>query len=179
MRYNVSQLLKDHIGAMRNYPIRQDITDLDPSLKPLTDLNGNVDLIHTNDGILVRANLHTSAELTCSRCLTQFSMPVRFKIDEEFYPLTDINSGARLPLPEDVDLSATIDSNYLLDLSEVVRQDLMLALPLVPLCRNECKGLCAICGQNWNEGDCECDDGELDPRFAALQQLLDNPDSLN
>lgn len=179
MRYNVAQLLKDHVGAMRNYQVQEDITDLDPALKPLTDLSGHADLIRTNDGILVRANLYTNVELTCSRCLTQFATPVRFKIDEEFYPLTDINTGARLPLAEDADPAATIDSNHILDLSEVVRQDLLLALPLVPLCRNECKGLCPSCGQNWNEGDCECDDQELDPRFAALKQLLDDPDSLN
>jgi uncharacterized protein len=179
MRYNVSQLLKEHIGGMRDYQIREDITDLDPSLKPLTDLNGNVNLIRTHDGILVRADLHTNVELECSRCLTLFSIPVRFKIEEEFFPLTDINTGARLPLPDDADPAATIDSNHILDLSEVVRQDLMLALPLVPLCRNECKGLCANCGQNLNEADCGCDEQALDPRFAALKQLLDDPDSLN
>lgn len=179
MRYNVSQLLKEHVGGTRNYQLNQDISDLDPSLKPLTDLNGSVNLIRTNDGILVRAKLHTSVELSCSRCLTQFSMPIRFSIDEEFLPLTDINTGARLPLADGADPAATIDSNHILDLSEVVRQDLMLALPLVPLCRNECKGLCPNCGQNWNEGTCECDDRDLDPRFAALKQLLDNRDSLN
>lgn len=179
MRYNVAQLLKEHIGGMRHYQLRQEIAELAPSLKPLTDLTGNVDMIRTHDGILVRADLRTSVELACSRCLTQFSLPVRFKLDEEFLPLTDINTGARLPLPDDADEAAIIDSNHILDLSEIVRQDLMLALPLVPLCRSECKGLCSRCGQNWNNGACECNDSELDPRLAALKQLLDDSDSLN
>lgn len=179
MRYNVSQLLKDHIGATRQYQLHEDIADLDPALKPLTALNGNVELIRTNDGILVRADLHTSLELACSRCLTSFSLPVRFKIAEEFYPTIDIITGARLPQPEDADTATQIDAHHLLDLTEIVRQDLTLALPLVPLCRNNCKGLCPNCGKNWNEGDCDCEDQELDPRFAVLKQLLDEPPNQN
>ncbi len=179
MRYNVSQLLKEHVGATRHYQLQEDISELDPSLKPLTDLVGNVDLIRTNEGILVRADLRTNVELTCSRCLVQFSMPVRFRIDEEFHPTIDILTGARLPQPDDADEATQIDAHHLLDLSEIVRQDLTLALPLVPLCRNDCKGLCPNCGKNWNEGDCECADVEMDPRFAILKQLLDEPENLN
>ena len=179
MRYNVSQLLKDHIGATRHYPLQQDISDLDPSLKPLTLLSGNVELIRTNDGILVRADLRTNVELTCSRCLTQFSTPVRFRIEEEFYPTIDISTGARLPQPDDADPATLIDVHHLLDLSEIVRQDLTLALPLVPLCRNDCKGLCPNCGTNWNDGDCDCAVQELDPRFAVLKQLLDDSNIQN
>lgn len=179
MRYNVSQLLKEHVGATRHYQLQEDISELDPSLKPLTDLVGNVDLIRTNEGILVRADLRTNVELTCSRCLVQFSMPVRFRIDEEFHPTIDILTGARLPQPDDADEATQIDAHHLLDLSEIVRQDLTLALPLVPLCRNDCKGLCPNCGKKWNEGDCECADVEMDPRFAILKQLLDEPENLN
>lgn len=179
MRYNVSQLLKDHVGATRHYQLHQDISDLDESLNPLTALNGNVDLIRTNEGILVRADLYTNVELECSRCLTRFATPVRFKIEEEFYPTIDIVTGARLPKTEDTDEAALIDSHHLLDLSEVVRQDLTLALPLVPLCRNDCAGLCPNCGKNWNEGDCDCKQENLDPRFSVLRQLLDEPDALN
>lgn len=179
MRYNVSQLLRDHVGATRHYQLLEDISDLDPSLKPLTALSGKVDMIRTNDGILVRADLTTTVELTCSRCLVQFSMPVRFRIDEEFQPTLDIMTGARLPIAEDADEATLIDHNHLLDLAELIRQDLTLALPLVPLCRAECKGLCPNCGKNWNEGECDCREQEMDPRFAALKQLLDDTDIQN
>ncbi|HZQ07047.1 MAG TPA: DUF177 domain-containing protein [Anaerolineae bacterium] len=173
MRYNVSQLLKSNTGTARHYELHEDIRDLDPTIKPLTDLNGTVELIRTNDGILVRANLYTSVELTCSRCLTEFAMPVRFRIEEEFHPTIDILTGARLPQPEDVDPATQIDIHHILDLSEIVRQALTLTLPMVPICRTACKGLCPNCGQNWNEGDCDCTDEELDPRFAVLRKLLD------
>lgn len=179
MLYNVSQLLKEHVGATRSYRLQEDISDLDPSLKPLTDLVGTLDLIRTNDGILVRADLQTSVELSCSRCLTPFALPVRFRIDEEFLPTIDISTGARLPQPDDADDAVLIDRNHILDLSEIVRQDLTLALPLIPLCRENCRGLCPNCGTNWNESDCDCRTDEIDPRFATLKQLLDQPNIEN
>lgn len=176
MRYNVSQLLKGHVGETRHYQLQADISDLDPSITPLSDLVGTMDLLRTNEGILARANLHTNVELTCSRCLTEFAYPVRFQIEEEFHPTIDILTGARLPQPEDADQATRIDIHHILDLTEIVRQNLTLALPMVPLCRNNCLGLCPNCGKNWNEGDCDCETEELDPRLAALKELLDKSD---
>lgn len=175
MRYNVAQLLKSHTGATRQYDVHEDIGDLDPALKPLSALNGHVELIRTADGILVRGNFYTNVELDCSRCLDTFSMPVKFRVDEEFFPRIDILTGARLPVPEDAEPANLIDIHHILDLSEVVRQSLVLAVPMVPLCRAACQGLCPNCGKNWNEGPCDCHEEELDPRFAALKQLLDEP----
>lgn len=173
MRYNVSQLLKSHIGETRHYQLQEDISTLDPAIKPLSDLTGAVEMIRTHDGILVRADLRTNVELTCSRCLTEFGFPVRFRIEEEFLPTLDILTGARLPVPEDADPAVLIDMHHILDLSELVRQGLTLALPMVPICRSSCRGLCPHCGANWNETDCDCETDELDPRFAELRKLLD------
>ncbi len=177
MRYNVSQLLKGHVGETRHYPLQNDIADLDPALYPLTALNGAVDMIRTNDGILVRANLYTTVELTCSRCLGAFAFPARFQIEEEFHPTVDILSGAHLPQPEETDAATRIDEHHMLDLTEIVRQDLTLALPLAPVCRNNCRGLCPRCGKNRNQEICDHPHDNVDPRFAKLQTLLDESNS--
>lgn len=176
MQYNVSQLLKGHVGETRHFQLQNDISALDPAIKPLSDLSGTVDLIRTNDGILVRANLHLTVELTCSRCLAEFAFPVRFQIEEEFHPTIDILTGARLPQPEDVDEATLIDDHHILSLTEIVRQDLTLALPMVPVCRNNCQGLCPICGKDRNDELCDHADQEFDPRFAKLMDLLDESD---
>lgn len=179
MRYNVSQLLKEHVGATRHYQLQDDIAGLDAAIHPLADLSGAVDMIRTNDGILVRANLYTTVECTCSRCLTEFAFPVRFEIDDEFHPTIDILTGARLPQPEDSDEATLIDEHHILDLSEIVRQDLNLALPMVPVCRNNCQGLCPVCGKNRNDEMCEHATDDVDPRFAKLQELLDESNRPN
>ncbi len=179
MRYNVAQLLKGHVGETRHYSLQEPIDDLDAAIKPLSDLNGAVELIRTNDGILVRANLRTNVELTCSRCLVEFSYPARFEIDEEFHPTIDILTGARLPKPEDADVATLIDEHHILDLSEMVRQNLTLEIPMVPVCRNNCQGLCPVCGKNRNQEQCSHETETLDPRFAILKNLLDESEQNN
>lgn len=173
MQYNVSQLLRGLVGETRHYQLHNDIAELDRDIRPLADLSGTVDLIRTNDSILVRSNLHSTVEMTCSRCLTEFAFPVRFQIEDEFHPTIDIMTGARLPQPQDVDEATLIDDHHILDLTEIVRQELTLALPMVPICRNNCRGLCPICGKNRNNESCDHIDEDVDPRFAKLKDLLD------
>ena len=172
MRYNVSQLLKSPTGTTRHYKMHEDIGNLDSAIVPLSTLDGEITLIRTTDGILVTGDLHTSVELSCSRCLELFAMPVRFSIEEEFRPSIDIVTGAKIPLTEEDEPATMIDVHHQLDLSEVVRQDLLLALPMYPVCRSKCKGLCPSCGQNWNEAPCDCTLEEIDPRLAVLKNLL-------
>jgi DUF177 domain-containing protein len=173
MRYNVAQLLKDETGQTREYRLHEDISPLDPGIVPLSALDGKIHMIRTADGILVTGDLHTSVELVCSRCTELFSMPIRFALEEEFHPTIDIVTGASLPLPSDDDEAVRIDEHHVIDLTEVIRQDLLLALPLHPVCRSRCAGLCPTCGKNWNEGPCDCTHDEIDPRLQVLKQLLD------
>ena len=173
MRYNVAQLLKDESGQTRQYGLHEDISSLDPDIVPLSTLDGQLQLIRTADGVLVIGDLHSSVELVCSRCTEPFSMAVQFRMEEEFRPTIDIVTGAALPLTADDEAATRIDDHHILDLTEVVRQDMLLALPPHPVCRTRCAGLCPVCGKNWNEGPCECTQDEPDPRLAVLKQLLD------
>jgi DUF177 domain-containing protein len=173
MRYNVSQLLKSSTGTVRQYKIHADIADLDPAITPLSSLDGELTMIKSADGILVSADLYTSVELSCGRCLDLFAMPVRFGIEEEFHPSIDIMTGAKIPMTEDDEPETRIDTHHILDIGEVIRQNLVLGLPMYPICRSKCKGLCPNCGQNWNEGPCSCTLEDIDPRLAVLKQLLE------
>jgi uncharacterized protein len=173
MRYNVSQLLKSPTGTIRRYKIHDEIVDLDSAITPLSTLDGELTMIRTVDGILVGGDLHTSVELSCSRCLELFAMPVRFGLEEEFHPSVDIITGAKIPLTDADEPETRIDIHHILDLGEVMRQNLLVGLPMYPICRSKCKGLCPNCGQNWNEGSCNCTLEEVDPRLAVLRQLLE------
>ncbi len=173
MRYNVAQLLKDETGQSRQYALHEDIRALDPGIVPLSALDGRIQMIRTADGILVTGTLRVSVELTCSRCAELFSTALQFKLEEEFRPTIDIVTGAALPLTVDDEPATQIDEHHIIDLTEVVRQDLLLAIPPSPVCRSKCAGLCPTCGKNWNEGRCDCTHDELDPRLQVLKQLLD------
>jgi len=92
-------------------------------------------------------------------------------LEEEFYPTMDVVTGVPLPQPEDAD-SFTVDEHHVLDLYEAVRQYALLALPMKPLCKQECPGICPQCGKNLNEGKCSCPRRERDARWAKLEGLL-------
>ncbi|HUP28016.1 MAG TPA: DUF177 domain-containing protein, partial [Chloroflexia bacterium] len=64
-----------------------------------------------------------------------------------------------------------IDANHMMDLSEPVRQAILVALPMKPLCREDCKGLCPNCGANWNDGLCDCTPEQMDNHWVGLREL--------
>ena len=172
MRINVAGLLKGPIGAVRRFDLLEDIAGIDQHLDVQSPLVGSLTLIRTPDGVLASASPETSLELECRRCLEPFSGPVQLEIEEEFHPSVDIGTGARLPVADAEEDATVIDEHHVLDLTEVVRQAIFLALPMSPLCQQDCAGLCPLCGQNLNEGRCQCATDAVDPRLEVLKQLL-------
>lgn len=172
MRYNVAQLLKAHSGASRQYELEADITGLDKEIEVRDLLRGTVRLVRTVDSVLVTGQLRTVVELTCDRCLEPFLVPVEINLQEDFRPSIDITTGAHLPVVEVEAGGGWIDEHHVLDLTEVVRQRILLTIPMHPLCRPDCAGLCPECGHNMNEGPCQCQRRIGDPRWAALKDLL-------
>ncbi len=160
---NVSQLLKSAIGTTRRYDIdeRVSIGDDNPTVR------GQVTLLRTNRGILVTGKLETELLVTCSRCLNQFREPLNLEIEEEFFPTIDILTGAAIAAPDDEPGAFVIDKNNVMDLGEAIRQYALMALPMKPLCRQDCKGLCPTCGKNLNVEGCDCPP-QVDPRWAKL-----------
>ncbi|MBI3914351.1 MAG: DUF177 domain-containing protein [Chloroflexi bacterium] len=172
MQFNVSQLLKEGAGALRQHTLHENIERLDPDITPLSTLDGTIQMIRTPTGVYVRGNLHCSAELVCARCLDPFSMPLHIPLDEEFQSIVDIATGATLPVEPDDELATQIDDRHTLDLTEVLRQDILLALPPFPICRTNCAGLCPACGKNQNIEKCNHPEEKIDPRLQVLEQLL-------
>ena len=168
MQINVAQQLRAPIGSVRDYEVGQviDITgDGNGSL-----VQGKVSLMRTDRNILVKGVLDTEVELTCSRCLSPFNCPLTLNIEEEYFPTTDVVTGASLPLHDEPGCF-TIDKRHVLDLTEAVRQYALLAIPMKPLCREDCAGLCPNCGHNLNRGPCGCPPQGADPRWSELSKL--------
>jgi len=166
MRINVSQQLKASIGSIRNYEVSEIVNIAGGK----SMVQGEVKLMRTDRSILAKSTLHTEVEVTCSRCLGLFSCPLTVKIEEEYFPITDVVSGASSPLPEEPGCF-TIDEYHILDLTEAIRQYALLAMPMKPLCRGDCAGLCPNCGHNLNQGPCDCLPQEADPRWSELNKL--------
>lgn len=168
MEINVSQLLKEPIGASREYKINEAL-DITEDIRH-NSVSGDVSLLRTQQGILVKAKLHTEITLTCSRCLSMLRYPLDISFEEEYIQTIDVNNGLPLETSREPD-SFTIDEHHIIDLREAIRQYAMLLIPMKPLCRSDCTGLCRECGRNLNEGACDCPVKTVDPRWSKLLNL--------
>jgi uncharacterized protein len=168
MEVNVSQQLKAPIGNVREYEISEISDILGQGIG--TPVQGKVKFTRTNLGILVQGKLQAKVSVECSRCLKTFDYPLTINIEEEFFPVIDVNTGVPVDLPDDPG-GFTIDDHHILDLNEAIRQNALLAVPMKPLCRKDCAGLCQICGKDLNKGQCDCEQPEIDPRWSKLADL--------
>lgn len=173
---NVAQLLKEPIGATRDYDVVAAVKDLVPEeVTDATPLRGHVHLLRTDRGILVEGQLTGSVVVPCSRCLDDVNAPVTVEVEDIFQPTVDVVRGTFIEVEEE-DTALLIDEHHILDLNEVLRQNLLLAVPMQPLCRPDCAGLCPTCGENLNQGPCQCESVAIDPRWADLGSLLADVD---
>ena len=170
MQFNVSTLLKEPVGSARGYTLDEEEVRLDDLLA--APLHGSVRFTRTEKGIWVHAQVATAVHCTCSRCLAEYPQRLEFTFDEEFFPTIDVNTGARLPPPPPESDAFTIDAHHILDITEVIRQYALLTIPMKPLCRADCRGLCPACGADLNKGPCTCQTQSPDPRWEALRRLL-------
>ena len=176
MKINVSQLLKANIGTIRNYKMSESVDTTGDGSDNI--VQGNIKLIRTDKGILAKAKLHTETEVTCGRCLSSFSCHLNLNFEEEYFPTVDVFGGTPLTLPDEPGCF-TINKHHILDLNEAIRQYALLAIPTKPLCRANCTGLCPNCGQNLNQGPCNCLPREGDHRWDKLRELSLASDSLD
>jgi uncharacterized protein len=173
MRFNVSTLEQEGIGATREYEIDGALESEEHGSEPVT---GDVELLRTKEGILVRAKLRLVEPETCSRCLQPLKETLPIEFEEEFHTIVDVRSGLppREP-PEEEDF--LIDQDHVLDLTEAIRQYREASAVMQPLCKPDCRGLCPRCGQDLNTGDCGCETAPIDNRWSALAGLLPNTDT--
>lgn len=130
--------------------------------------NGNV----SRDGTRtrVKGNIATVVSTECSRCLEPVAKDIDLEFEAVFVDATDEPTDDEIEVAGDaLDESLIMDDT--IDMSEVVREQLILAMIEKVLCREDCKGLCPQCGENRNLIDCKCEENAIDPRWAALKNL--------
>ncbi len=132
---------------------------------------GFMDVFRTPDGrVVVEGSFSVSLVLRCSRCLEEFEFDVMESFKDTFYPRS-LCSGHGVHELSREDLDVLYYANNEIDLSMVYLEKTYLALPMKPLCREDCKGICPVCGKNLNYGSCDCNKRFVDPRWEKLAQI--------
>jgi uncharacterized protein len=168
LAWNVAGLLADDPGADRVFVVERATIDLGDDLRLAEPISGRVRLLRTNRGILAFADLRTVLDLECSRCLREVAYPVQLNLQEEYLPVLDLASGRPLPADDEPDVARLTD-HHELDLEPPVRDAIILAEPIAPLCRPDCPGLCIVCGLRLDDGTHDHQDDDIDPRLEALR----------
>ena len=129
------------------------------------------DILKDKEKFRLVGTARAELELPCSRCLEAFRLPVDTPFDLRFLPASELEEGDEREV-QDEDLDTSYYRDDKIDVNELLREQFYLALPMKPLCRDDCKGLCPQCGTNWNNAACTCTTEWEDPRLAPLKGLV-------
>jgi uncharacterized protein len=166
LRLNVGFIVAQSAGYSRDFTVDIPQVRLPPDLE-LTHLAGEVRVSRTAQGLLVQSNIKADTGLECVRCLETFSTTLHANFTE-LYAFTRRNmTESGLLVPDDGQI----------DLEPLLREYMILDLPISPLCRPECQGLCPVCGENLNFVTCTHGEEPVDPRLDVLKKLLDDNNS--
>lgn len=178
MKLDLSEIALN-LGKRIGYHIDEPpIEDMD-GVKCITPVVGDAVFSNTGSHIIVRGRFKTTVEIECSRCLRPYTMDLDLPI-EEALPIS--GHLPDIPVDEDEEEDSEIEQDPLFvdniyDLTELLRQSIILAVPIKPLCLEECKGLCPHCGTNLNEGQCDCPPDTQGGAFADLASLIEKNNS--
>lgn len=159
---NLGFIVHQQIGYFREFPLAFPRISLPPDLT-LMDLNGSVRVSRTPQGLLVQVKCQAQMLHECVRCLTEFPLQLHTEFSELYAFNRRSVTESGLILPEDGKIN----------LAPLLREYMLLAVPITPLCRSDCKGLCSECGENLNETICQHSQPKTDPRLETLRLLLD------
>jgi len=162
LRLNVGFVVAQSAGFSRDISFDFPQINIPPDLH-LSGLTGVARVTRTPQGILLQVAFKTLISLECVRCLNSFQQTLNIDFTELYAFSQRYVTDSGLIMPE----------TGIIDLGPVLREYILLEIPISPLCRPDCKGLCPICGNNLNESTCNHEADSVDPRLASLKSLLD------
>lgn len=163
---------REHVG--RSLPSSA-FAPADPDYRVVAPVELSLDVARTGaDAFTVTGRAATRLELSCSRCIEPFEIPIDASFELRYLPQSENTGEGEREIAND-DLVTAYYRDGMLDIVELLREQFQLALPMKPLCSDACRGLCPQCGANLNRTECGCAPAWEDPRLAPLKSLLTRP----
>jgi uncharacterized protein len=159
---SVSFVAQQAIGYSRDFTFEIPKITLETDLS-LRNVEGKVVVSRNSEGLLFQGSFQAYTPVSCGRCLVDFGQPLKTDFTELYTFESHVQADTELIYPEDGQI----------DLGPVLREYLLLEMPINPVCKPGCKGLCPVCGNDLNLEDCDHGEATLDPRLDVLRKLLD------
>ncbi len=162
MKINVQQI-EGEIGGHQDFSLQTSIDDIfseeTPWLHNLIAVKGKI--VNSGKYLEVRGIINATGRFQCHRCLELFNQTMEIPFCEKYTKQSEADPAA----------DVFYYQNDEIDLNELIRENMLLAVPLKSLCREDCRGLCPLCGCNLNREKCSCEQHTIDPRLAILKHL--------
>jgi uncharacterized protein len=159
---NVGFISQQSIGYSRVFFFDLPELVFQPDLK-LRKVVGEIKFSRTSEGLLAQGKFRALVDAICGRCLGDFEQVLKIDFTELFTFASHLSEDTELVYPEDGQI----------DFGPIVREYMILEIPINPVCKEDCKGLCSVCGNNLNSEPCDHELDSIDPRMAVLKSLLD------
>ena len=170
MKLDLTEIASE-VGKQFHYEINEPGVESE-DVRCVEPITGSIDFTNAGRHIIARGSFKTRIMLQCSRCLEDFAFPIDIKIEEEL-PITSLQAllaGHEEEIEEEEKEPLFQDNVF--DLSEYLRQMILVETPIQPICDDACKGLCPTCGVNRNREECECSVDLSGSPFASLSDML-------
>jgi len=160
-------------GSFAEHQIDMTIKDIE-GMTLTAPVRGIMRISSTGNVLLLEGSVDTEVEMVCFRCGITYHQPVHAEFQEDFvvHPPQAAHQGPRIEEEEAPESRLFLPGTLDLNLDELLRQWILVALPLKPLCADDCQGLCPHCGQRLAEGPCQCQPEHAHPQLVELQRLL-------
>lgn len=165
LRLNVGFIVHESIGYSREFQFEIPHIRLSEDLE-VSNLEGTVRISRTPQGLPIQVNMQASVKALCVRCLTDTQQVLHIDFTEMYAFTKNQATESDLILPED----------QYIDLVPLLREYFLLEVPISPLCKEDCKGLCPVCGANLNVNEHTHETDDVDPRLSVLKSLLEEDD---
>lgn len=173
MKVSIAPLLKQSMGERIELHVAE--SPIDPRGEnaelldaDITSIDADIRATHTNPGPLLEGDARATVAQECARCLRPIGTTVVARFAEQYYSKLHVDTGSAMPeAPRD---AKVVGSDFMIDLTPLLREEVILATPAAPLCRPDCRGLCLVCGQDLNASPHEHEQ-ETEARWTALRGL--------
>ena len=170
--------------------MRIEVENLTPQGEPFAQVYGEGDLLleeedarlageaaveghasRKGEEVRLRGRIRATVEAACDRCLRPVLLPIELEFSESYARVAPRAGPGEERELQPADLHLSVYEGDEIDVDDLAREQILLALPAQVFCREDCKGLCDKCRADLNAGECDCPKGEIDPRWAALANL--------
>lgn len=137
----------------------------------LNPVRGYLKVLKTGSDVVIQGSIKTSINLQCSRCTEPFEYVISTILNTTFYPAKTLTRDEHYELHDD-ELETEFYSNDVIDIYDFITQEVVLNIPMKPLCNDMCKGICPHCGTELNKETCTCANTQNENAFSILDKII-------